>query len=701
MSELTLEAVQRPEAERADGVSDGSPKRFALAAGIGILVASVPYLWVLMDEWSGSYQPLRSIPFFSAFFDLQAESILHGHLSVTTGSLGIEGYIHDGRTYTYFGLLPSLLRIPIILIAPGLKGRLTVPSMLLAWMLIGLFSSLLIWRIRVLLRGGDKLTLAEAGSFGVLMATIMGGSVLLFLGSQPWVYNEDITWSIAITIATLFVFLGVLERPSKGRVVAAGALLLAGVLSRATPALSCLVGAGLIALWFALGRSQVANRRWVWPMVLAALVPLLVYFVINLQKFGTLLSDPLSEQVWTQLNAHRRAFLASTSQRGFAFHLLPTGLWTYLQPFGLRVEPTLPFLMLPVGAPIGIGGVVVDLTYPTASVPASMPLLFLLTCGAILVAFQRRTSDALRLMRIPLLVGGGACLIDFFLGYYAPRFLGDFMPLLVLGGAIGTAEMWRGRHSGVLIRRVLVAAFVVLGIFSMWANIGLAISPTTEWTSTQISNYIKTAKSFSDITGHPLNQQIKQGLPLPYWAPAGEIFVVGNCAGLYVSSGDRFETVPLLRDQHKTWIPVEVAPVTEQALGLRLLVDPFFLGKGIPIVSVGSDTILLRSAGKDKAQFVLKGSKRIEAGPVFKPRLRHVDLFTLETNPTTRQVIIDDGVSLDVYLSGVVSGGSPGTRIRVKAGQPNVVVSSAVLGTVNPAAKPGDTSLCRSLVRER
>jgi hypothetical protein len=533
------------------------------------------------------------------------------------------------------------------------------------------------------------------------MATIMGGSVLLWLGSQPWVYNEDITWSIAITVATLFVFLGVLERPSRGRVVAAGALMLAGVLSRATPALSCLVAAALIALWFALGRSQLANRRWAWPMMVAALIPLLVYFVINLQKFGTLLSDPLAEQVWTHLNAHRRAFLASTSERGFALHLLPTGLWTYLQPLGMRVEPTFPFLMLPIGAPVGIGGVIVDLTYPTASVPASMPLLFLLTCGAIFVVFQRRTSDTRRLMRIPLLVGGGACLIDFFLGYYAPRFLGDFMPLLVLGGAIGTAELWRGRHSGGLIKRMLVSAFVVLGAFSMWANIGLAVSPTTEWTSTQISNYIRTAKSFSDVTGHPLNQQIKQGFPLPYWAPAGQIFVVGNCAGLYISSGDRFETVPLLRDQHKTWIPVEVAPVTDQALGLRLLVDPFFLGNGVPIVRVGSDTILLRSAGKGKAQFLLRGSKGIEGGPVFKPELRRLYLFTLETNPTTRQVIIDDGISLDVYLSGVLSGGVPGTRIGVKPSQPNAVVSSAVFGRINAAVRPVDSSLCRSLLRER
>jgi hypothetical protein len=475
---------------------------------------------------------------------------------------------------------------------------------------------------------------------------------------------------------------------------------MAGVLGRSTPALACIAGAFLIAAWFAVGRGHADEKRWALPMVVAGLVPFSVYCVINLLKFGSLMSDPLSQQVWTELNAHRRAFLASSGGRGFALHLLPTGLWTYLQPFGLRVEPTFPFLMLPVGVPVGIGGVTVDLTYPTASLPASMPLLFLLTCGALYASFRRRASGALRRMRIPLLVGVGAAFIDFFLGYYAPRFLGDFLPLLVLGGAIGMAEVWRGEHSR-LVRRVLVGVLAILGLFSMAVNVGLAVSPTTEWTTTQTSNYIKTVKSISDDTGHPLDRDIKHGFPLPHWAPAGEIFVVGNCAGLYISSGDRFDTVPLLQAQHKTWVPVEVAPQTNQTLGVAFHAKSSHLGAGVPILSVGPDTVLVRDAGGGRAQFVLEGSRQVDAGPAFKPKLGHIYLFDLETNPTTREVIISNGPGLVAYVSGVLSRGSPGTRIEVRTPPHTSSVSSAVLGAVNPVTRPPDTSLCRSLVKRR
>jgi hypothetical protein len=684
-------------------VGPSSLKRFTIAAAVGMLVASVPYVWLLMDDWSGGYNPLRSIPYFNDFFDLQAESMLHGHLWVPPASLGIEGYIHDGRTYTYFGLLPSLLRMPVILLAPSLKGQLTVPSMLLAWLLIGLFSALLIWRVRVLLRGTAEMSLAEAGSFGVLMATIMGGSVLLWLGSQPWVYNEDISWSIAVTIATLFVFVGILDRPSKGRMLAAGALLLAGALSRSTPALSCMGGAFLIAVWFAWGREKAETRRWAIPMAIAVLVPLLVYFAIDLVKFGTLLSDPLAEQVWTQLNAHRRAFLASTGERGYALHLLPTGLWTYLQPFGLRVEPTFPFFGLPVNLPQVIGNYTVDLTYPTASIPASMPLLFLLTCGAVVITIRRKAVRALRLMRIPLLVALGAGIIDFFLGYYAPRFLGDFLPLLALGGAIGMVELWRGRHMPPIIKRTIVTVVVVLALFSTAVNTALAVAPTTEWTPTQATNYITMVKNVSAVTGQPFAHQIKQGFPLPDWAPAGEIFVVGHCAGLYISSGDRFDTVPLLQAEHKTWVPVQSAPVLNRTLGLIFHATPTrsHLGTGVPIVTVGPDKIFIEAAGHGGARFVLKGSRSARVGAIFTPKIGKAYLFDLEIDPTLREVIISNGVGLVTYVSGVLSGGPPGAPIHLRAHTFTLALGSSFLGGTTATGGSTDTSLCRSLVKDR
>jgi len=52
-----------------------------------------------------------------------------------TNSLGIEGFLHGGHTYTYFGVWPSLIRMPFLAVSHALDGKLTAPSLLAAWLL--------------------------------------------------------------------------------------------------------------------------------------------------------------------------------------------------------------------------------------------------------------------------------------------------------------------------------------------------------------------------------------------------------------------------------------------------------------------------------------------------------------------------------------------------------------------------------------
>ena len=157
---------------------------------------------------------------------------------------------------------PSLLRMPILLLTSRFDGDLTAPSMLLAWMMTALFSSLMLWRLRVVTRGRALLGRAEAASFGVLVATIMGGSVLVYLAATPFVFNEDFAWSVPLTVGSMFTLLGVMERPSTGRVWASGVLVLLANLNRTPTGYACVIGAGLVALWFAFGRGGASNRRW-------------------------------------------------------------------------------------------------------------------------------------------------------------------------------------------------------------------------------------------------------------------------------------------------------------------------------------------------------------------------------------------------------------------------------------------------------
>ena len=70
------------------------------------------------------------------FFDIQADALMHGRLSVPRGSLYIEEFVTPHGSYMYFGVFPALLRVPIRLVFSGLDNRLTLFSCLLAMAVI-------------------------------------------------------------------------------------------------------------------------------------------------------------------------------------------------------------------------------------------------------------------------------------------------------------------------------------------------------------------------------------------------------------------------------------------------------------------------------------------------------------------------------------------------------------------------------------
>ena len=315
------DSIERDEGAAEAATTDGAEsrseldrgrRRFTWAAVIAIAVTAVPFVWILFSDW-GPFQLLRPAVYQDNFYDLQARAMFHGHLSLPNGSLGLEGFVHDGRTYTYFGLFPSIIRMPILLVTSSLDGRLTAPSMLLAWLLTGLFASLTLWRVRFLVRGDSVMGRAEATAFGVLMAAIMGGTIWMLLAATPFVFNEDIAWSICLTLGSIFFLLGVIERPSWSRVIASGVLILCANLDRSTTGWACAVGAGLIALWFLLGLGGRENRRWFVPVLAAGLIPLVVSCIVNYSKFGVLFGVSNFEQVWTHSTRTGASFSPPTT----------------------------------------------------------------------------------------------------------------------------------------------------------------------------------------------------------------------------------------------------------------------------------------------------------------------------------------------------------------------------------------------------
>jgi hypothetical protein len=685
-----------PPSDRRPSDFDVGRRRFTSAALIAIALTSVPFIWILWGPWESS-NPIRKTAFEDNFYDLQARAMFHGHLWLANGAVGIEAFIHAGRQYTYFGLFPSLIRMPILLFTSRLDGKLTAPFILASWLLTGLFASLLLWRVRILVRGEAPVGRTEAASFGVLMATIMGGSVFILLAATPYVFAEDLSWSICLTVGSIFALLGVLERPSWGRVIASGVLLLAANQDRVTTGWATVIAAVLIAGWFGFGRGGNENRRWCVPVLGAGLVPLLAGSAVNYAKFGVPFGVSNFDQVFTSVNAYRRQFLAANhnSEAGTAF--IPSTILAYLRPDGLRITSVFPFITLPAAPPTALSGVLFDRRYRTASLPASMPLLFLLSCWGLVTAFRPKPVGRVALTRFLLvaaLIAGGALLVW---GYIAPRYLADFVPFLVLAAAVAVADIWRRLEGRSRSARVGVSAVIAaVALFSIAANIGIAITPSEEFNTTQVLHYVEAQKTISDVTGHPLTSRVVRGSSLPPWGPADQLYVIGNCDGLYISNGEYYSTVPSQQFQRTTWMAVERGHAFQHTFRITFNTPASGSTETLPLVVAGSTTVSVSTEPADhglvQVRFGLRGSGR----PT------HSFLTEVSSGSSQQVVVITDPAKnlVQVTMGGITYLSSPlvdGAPIAVVSGQANG--TSTAMSAVDETASSPEPSLCQSLIR--
>ena len=670
-------------------------RRFTWASLIAIALTAVPFVWILWSDW-GPPTPFRQTFFENNYFDLQARAMFHGHLSLANGALGIEGFVHDGRTYTYFGLFPSLIRMPILLVTSSLDGRLTPSYMLLAWLLTGLFASLLLWRVRYLVRGDCAMGRTEATAYGLLMATIMGGTVWMLLASIPYVFNEDIGWSICLTVASIFALLGVIERPSWGRVIASGLFILCANFDRATTGWACVVGAGLVAVWFLLGLGGPENRRWFVPVLAAGLIPLVLACALNYAKFGIPFGVPIPDQVWSHVNAYRQQFLAANHNSEVGTEFVPTDIVTYLRPDNLSLSRVFPFVTLPTSPPKALGGVLFDKLYRTASVPASTPLLFLLSIWGLVTAFRPGAVGQVARTRLLLLATASAGAALLLWGYIGPRYLGDFVPFLVLASAVGLADIFRRLENRRRRTRVAaVAVIAALALFSIAASIGMAIVPNEEGTSSQAINYVGAQKAISDLTGHPLQGRVVRGSSLPPWAPAGQLYVIGDCSGLYISNGENYSTVPSQQYTRTTWLAVQLGQPFQHTFQLTVNVPRSSTRESVPVLRTGKYAVTAIEVPMsqhlvDMTFAISGGPKTVEAGS-----------FVVNTGTTHTVVVTTDPVKhgVAVQMDGVVRIGSTFTDRHVHVAyitshsqaQANVLVIERV-----PTPRP---TLCLNLIR--
>jgi hypothetical protein len=466
----------------------------------------------------------------------------------------------------YFGPVPALLRFPFVAFTRQLDGRLAAISMLLALgvTMVALLS--LGWRLRqrVVTAEDEAISRFESVSVALTFFAMIGGSSLLYASSRTWVYHEAILWGVALTLVSLAFLLAWLDHRSSRLLVGASAFAMLAILTRPSVGGGALAALGLVA-----GREMLAlhthrrrgrpddneghdtdrsgdspRRSWAHGTLAVAVVvvPVLVYSLVNWLKFRRLLGVPFDQQGYTLLSQQRRDMLDANGGTLFNPNFLPTNLVTYLRPDLVGLDGTFPFIQprRPVST---IGSPFYDLIDLTSGVPTTMPLLLglaLVGCWAV----ARKGNNRLREVW-PLLVGCAAGTVAVLaIGYLANRYQSDFLPLLAVGALIGLPVLTerlaagsprRGTHS------LAVTLFGVLVVVGTLTNLALGYSfqraygPSTH--PDVVAGYITAQDRVDGWLGDGELAQVTRSANLPDESRIGDLAIIGDCDGLYVSDG--------------------------------------------------------------------------------------------------------------------------------------------------------------------
>ena len=534
--------------QAGEAVDTGARRRFRRAALAGALLASPIFYWMVN---AGQLNPFHAER-FGNFYDIQAHSLLDLHWNVPAKQVAFEGFLIDGKTYLYFGPVPALLRLPIVAITDSLDGRLTQVSMLAAFAVALLFVTRLSWRIRSLVRGDAPVSRLELWAVGGYVFLIATGSVMFFLAGRAFVYHETELWGAALTLAAYDAILAVLLEPSRRWIILAGLWTTAAFLTRATVGAGPLVAIGIViavlvlrrvwprrlgglARWFA-APGELGSARLFWWLVAAAAVPVVLYAYVNYSRFGSFFGLPLDHQVYSQFNPARRRALADNGGSLFGVKFLPTQVVQLLRPDGLRLDSLFPWVVFPRPAKV-LFGVTFDTRDWASSIPATMPAFTMLAAGGVVTLVRRAGAAAVRAPLLGAVAGGLATLT---IAFVANRYMSDLLPAIALASLVGFHVLIGALRRAPRPRwsRIVAAVVVVLAVVSLWVNFALAISyqrALFPQAASERSGFIGFQQDVDELIPGGPRGKVESGPDLPAHGTVGEMFIVGDCGGLYWS----------------------------------------------------------------------------------------------------------------------------------------------------------------------
>lgn len=522
-----------------------SDRRRLVSTVAGLVAGGAAFFLTLLNFGTDLTRTTNASRIFSGFFDFQARAFLDGRVDIAPDLLGIEGFLHDGKTYTYFPPFPALMRLPVLMTTREFDNQLTLLSMVLAWVVLAVVVTKLAWLALSSVTGTDEVSLTSAALVSIFIASATGGTVLTFDASLPWVYHEVYLWAVVGAIGAFYWLVRALVNPRSHELRWLCGFTFVAIGTRATEGWAICLVVLVIGVSLRLQRRDLQRRRHWWKFVLVAAVPLAVSIALNYYKFDSIFMFPLQDQVWTQVNEQRRLALAANGGSLTGPQFFTTSFMAYFRPDGIRFVDYFPWVTLPAQPAPAFNGAVVDQTYRTGSVTAFMPLLLALLMLATVACFRRSATPGLRLFRGPIVAGvlvtGGVMGY----GYYSMRYTSDFVPALVVGGAVGTALLAGFVRDRAFARVVTLGLFAGVTVFTLVAQMAISHYTTAIYYRGQpLADYVALQHR---ISGGAMAEHVSAGSGFPTGGHTDDLAIRGDCETLFINTGDLYEP----------WLPVE------------------------------------------------------------------------------------------------------------------------------------------------
>ena len=410
----------------------------------------------------------------STFYDEVGTSFLHGRFDVPRESIGIEGFVVDGKTYGYFGPAPALVRIPLNVLFPSMRGRWSRVTMTAACFFT-LLACLHLLRNLAAMMSPDTVKHWRESPFEVpaLMVCVGLGTTLFFIARRPILYHEAMAFGVAFA---LWSFVGALAYLRTGRLRWLLTMVLCAgfaYLSRGSLGLGAFLTAGLtLAL-------SCVRLRLVRHVVIGSAVMVLVLGCIayrNHRMFGSVTGNPpiryhLAMQVDPQRIARIHGSYVQPQNLG-------TNLWAYLRPDGVVLRDEFPWLApQPPEALYQTRGTRIIWVEPFVSLPATSPLWCLLAAVGTWVVCRpgvrgvRGVRGVVRIVLLGTLAAGAPVLVWASISH---RFLHDWFPFLMVAGMMGYVQL-RALSTHARWGPYLGGVLVVLGLYSCYACVSTAV----------------------------------------------------------------------------------------------------------------------------------------------------------------------------------------------------------------------------------